>query len=198
MPKLWDETVAAHRRAVRDAILETTWALVNEHGVRSVTMSQIAEETGIGRATLYKYFADVEAILVAWHERHVAGHLERLAELRDRAGDPGDRLEAVLEAYALISHEREHHSAELTALLHRDEQVAHAQRQLHAMIRALVSEAAAIGEVRDDVAPDELATYCLHALAAASSLPSKPAVRRLVTLTLDGLRSLPTATARRR
>src|SRR5919106_6303666 len=133
-------------------------------------MSQIAEETGIGRATLYKYFPDVEAILVAWHERHVAGHLEQLAELCDQAGEAGERLEAVLEAYALISHQRERHGAELAALLHRDEQVARAQRQLNAMIRDLLSEAAATGRVRNDIAPDELATYSLHALAAASTL----------------------------
>ena len=98
MPRLWDETIEAHRRAVRDAILDTTRALVTEHGLLSVTMSRIAEETGIGRATLYKYFPGVEAILLAWHERHVAGHLEHLAELRDRAGGAAERLEAVLEA----------------------------------------------------------------------------------------------------
>ncbi|MDQ3153275.1 MAG: TetR/AcrR family transcriptional regulator, partial [Actinomycetota bacterium] len=56
MPKLWNETIEAHRRAVIDATLDTTWALVTEHGLLSVTMSQIAEKTGIGRATLYKYF----------------------------------------------------------------------------------------------------------------------------------------------
>jgi AcrR family transcriptional regulator len=188
VPRLWDATIAAHRGAVRDAILETTWALVAEHGLRSVTMSQIAEEAGIGRATLYKYFPDVEAILIAWHERHVAGHLEHLAELRDQAGDARERLEAVLEAYALIAHHREHHGAELAAVLHRDEQVAPAQRQLHEMVRELLTEAAMTGDVRNDVAPDELASYCLHALAAASSQPSKAAVRRLVTLTLAGLR----------
>jgi hypothetical protein len=33
----------------------------------------------------------------------------------------------------------------------------------------------------------------LHALAAASSLPSRAAVRRLVTLTLAGLRPSPDA-----
>ena len=46
---------------------------------------------------------------------------------------------------------------------------------------------AATGDVRNDVAPGELASYCLHALAAASGLPSKAAVRRLVTVTLAGL-----------
>jgi AcrR family transcriptional regulator len=185
MPKLWSETIEAHRRAVREAILDTTAALVAEHGLLSVTMSQIAEVTGIGRATLYKYFSGVEAILVAWHERQVTGHLEHLAGVSDQAGDAGERLEAVLEAYALISHE--HHDTELAALVHRGEHIARAQQQLSALIRDLLTEAAVTGDVRDDVAPDELAGYCLHALAAASSLPSKAAVRRLVTVILAGL-----------
>ena len=189
VPKLWNETIEAHRRAVRDATLDTTAALVAEHGLRSVTMSQIAEKTGIGRATLYKYFSDVEAILLAWHNRQITGHLRQLAHVRDQAGDAGERLEAVLEAYALISHESHgHYNTEFVAFLHRDEHVARAQQQVRAMIRDLLIEAIETGDVRDDVAPDELASYCLHALTAASSLPSKAAVRRLLTVTLAGLR----------
>jgi AcrR family transcriptional regulator len=187
MPKLWNETIEAHRREVRDATLDTTAALVAKHGLRSVTMSQIAEETGIGRATLYKYFSGVEAILVAWHERLVTGHLEYLAEVRDQARDAREQLDAVLEAYALIAYE--HHGTELAALLHRGEHVARAQQQLRHMIRDLLTQAVETGDVRGDVAPEELASYCLHALAAAGSLPSKAAVRRLVTVTLAGLRT---------
>ena len=191
VPRLWDDTIQAHRAAVRDAILDTTAALVAEHGLLSVTMSQIAEATGIGRATLYKYFPDVEAILVAWHERQITAHLAQLAELRDQAGDAGQRLQAVLEAYALISHDRFSHQypgPELAALLHRGPHLTHAQRQVHDLIKELLTEVAAAGELRDDVAPDELASYCVHALGAARSLPSKGAVRRLVTVTLAGLR----------
>jgi len=188
VPRLWNDTIDAHRHAVREAVLDTTWTLVAEHGLLSVTMSQIAEETGIGRATLYKYFPDVEAILVAWHERHIAGHLHYLAELRDLAGDAGERLEAVLEAYAVICYHREHHGEELGPLLHRGEHVARAQQQLIDLIRDLLIEVAKTGDLRDDVAPDELASYCLHALTAASSLPGQAAVRRLVTVTLAGLR----------
>ena len=55
------------------------------------------------------------------------------------------------------------------------------------MIRDLISEASKNGDVRDDVAPRELATYCLHALTAARSLPSKTAVHRLLAVTLAGL-----------
>jgi AcrR family transcriptional regulator len=189
MPRLWTETIEAHRREVRDAILDTTAELVAQHGLLSVTMSQIAEETGIGRATLYKYFSDVEAILFAWHERQIAGHLEQLAEVRDQAGDPGERLEAVLEAFALISHESHgHHDTELATFLHRDQQVARAEQQLRHMIRDLLVEGVEARVLRNEVPPDELASYCLHALAAARGLPSKAAVRRLVTVTLAGLR----------
>ena len=175
---------------MRNAILDTTSALVAEHGLRSVTMSQIAEETGIGRATLYKYFPDVEAILRAWHERQIARHLEYLAEVRDQARDARERLEGVLAAYALIRHEAHgHHDADLAAFFHRDEHVARPEQQVRAMIRDLLAEGAAAGELRDDVAPAELASYCLHAVAAARALGSRAAVRRLVTVTLGGLRS---------
>ena len=78
MPRLWKSTVDSHRRQVRDAILDAAASLVNKHGLSSVRMAHVAEETGIGRATLYKYFPDVEAILFAWHERQVTSHLEHV------------------------------------------------------------------------------------------------------------------------
>jgi AcrR family transcriptional regulator len=190
VPKLWNQTIQAHRREVRDAILDTTAALVAEQGRLSVTMSAIAERTGIGRATLYKYFPDVEAIVLAWHERQVTSNLDELAEIRDRAGSAGERLEAVLEAYALIAHASHgHHDSELAAFLHRDDRVAGAQQQVRDMLSELLAQVAATGDIRDDVPAEELAGYCLHALSAARSLPSRAAVRRLVTVTLAGLQS---------
>ncbi|MFE3451936.1 TetR/AcrR family transcriptional regulator [Nonomuraea sp. NPDC059194] len=189
VPRLWNETIEAHRRDVREAILDSTAALVAEHGLRSVTMSQIAEKTGIGRATLYKYFPDVEAILFAWHERQITSHLGHLVHVRDQSGDAGDRLAAVLEAYAVISRESQgRHDPALIALLHQDQHVVRAQRQLFDLVRDLLAEGGAAGVLRDDVSPDELATYCLHALSAAGGLPSEEAVHRLVMVILSGLR----------
>lgn len=189
MPRLWNDTISAHRRAVRDATLDTTAALVAENGLAAVTMSRIAHETGIGRATLYKYFPDVEAILVAWHERQVRDHLAHLAAVADRGGEAKERLRAVLEAFALISHRRP--DTRLAALLHGGAHVARAQEHLSEFVRDLLSEGVASGVVRDDVAPAELAAYCLHALAAASGLSSAAAVRRLVEVTLSGVRPQP-------
>jgi AcrR family transcriptional regulator len=186
VPRLWTDTIDEHRRAVRDATLDAAEALVAERGLLAVTMSQIAERAGIGRATLYKYFPDVDAVLVAWHERQVAAHLETLMAIGGREAPAIERLEAVLEAYALLSHGR--HGNELAALLHRTDHVARAHARLAGFIEELVREAAASGDVRSDVPAAELASYCLHALAGSSRLRSKPAVGRLVKVTLAGLR----------
>lgn len=189
MPKLWNETIASHRSAVRAATLDTTAALVAEHGLSSVSMSQIAKETGISRATLYKYFPDVEAILTAWHERQITAHLQQLTETRDHIGGAHDRLEAVLATFALISHQN--HDTELAALLHRGEHVMRARNHLHGFIEGLITEGVQAGDLRDDVPPAELATFCLHALTSAGNVPSKAAVQRLVSVTLAGLRPAP-------
>ena len=189
MPTLWTDTIDTHRREVREAILHTTVALVSAHGLAAVTMSQIAERTGIGRATLYQYFPGVEPILFAWHQRQIGEHLRQLREIRDQPGTARQRLAAVLGAYALIAHEsRRHAGGELAALVHRDAEVARAQHQLDGFIRELLSQGVRAGQVRNDIAASELAAYCLHALSAAGSLGSKAAVRRLVALTLDALR----------
>jgi AcrR family transcriptional regulator len=181
---LWVATVEEHRQAVREATMEATARLALDHGIAALTMSQVAEEAGIGRATLYKYFPDVESILVAWHERHVEHHLDHLAAVA-AATEPEDRVAAVLTAYALIRHE--HHGGELGALLHRGEHVARAEQRLRDFLRDLLAAGAGAGDVRGDVPPRELAGYCLHALAAAPQLRTKAAVRRLVAVTLAGL-----------
>ncbi len=188
MPKLWSRTVASHQRAVRDATLNTAAALVERHGLRAVTMSQIAKTAGIGRATLYKYFPDVESILAAWHKRQIGAHLERLMAIRKQKGTASKRLEAVLEAHAHIQHRLRHaHATELAVHLHSGAHVNDAQRRLQDFLRELISEGAECGELRDDIPPDELASYCLHALAAASRAPSKSALCRLVAVSMAGL-----------
>lgn len=190
VPKLWKDSIEAHHRDVREAILETTASLAAEHGLRAVTMSWIAKETGIGRATLYKYFSDVETILFSWHEDRVTEHLAYLAEVRRVHDDIGQRLEAVLDAFALITYERPHNT-ELIELLHRHEHIAHAHKHLTQFARELLTEAAHAGAIRGDVSPDELTGYCLHSLGAAAHLQSKAAVHRLVLVIMAGLRPVP-------
>lgn len=189
MPKIWSQTIEAHRDAVREATINATAALVATHGLTGVTMSQIAKDTGVGRATLYKYFPDVESILIAWHDRRIDQHLQELLRVRDQTAGAAERLEAVLTAYAKAISHRGAHDNDIAGMLHRGEHVAAAHQHLREFIRDLIADASAAGSVRQDIPADELTVYCLHALAAATSLHKPAAIHRLIQATLAGIRT---------
>jgi hypothetical protein len=122
------------------------------------------------------YFSDVESIPFS-------------TGARQRVGSARERLEAALEAYALTSDEyRQQPVGDLATRRYRGQGNAWARQRLRWTIRDLLAEAVETGDLRDDVAPDELAIYCMHSLRAASNLSSRAAIRRLITIILAGLR----------
>lgn len=185
MPKLWNETIETHREAVRGAVLDAAAHLIEGHGALGVTMSAIAQEAGIGRATLYKYFPDVESILLSWHERQVQAHLNELLQIKERTAGTRQQLEAVLHAYAFLSRSGRDDAA--AARLHQGGHAGRAQQHLKDFLAELIQEGADAAVFRADTAPDELAAFCLHALGAASVLTSHEAVLRLIKVTMDAL-----------
>jgi AcrR family transcriptional regulator len=185
MPRLWNETIETHRDAVRGAVLDAAARLIAGHGALGVTMSAIAQEAGIGRATLYKYFPDVESILLSWHERQIQAHLNELLHIKERTAGTRQQLEAVLHAYAFLSRSGREDAA--TARLHQGGHTGRAQQHLKDFLAELIQEGADAAVFRNDAAPDELAAFCLHALGAASELTSHEAVLRLVKVTMDAL-----------
>jgi AcrR family transcriptional regulator len=152
-------------------------------------MSRVAEVAGIGRATLYKYFPDVESILLEWHEEQVAGHLDELRRASQSGDGPIQQLRSVLEAFALMTQRGGQHSPSgaLMSLLHRGENVTRAEQSLCELIAHLVAAAVTDGTARDDVPPEQLAWFCLHAAKSAQHLPSQAAVRRMVALIMSAL-----------
>lgn len=188
---MWTETVASHRQVVREAILAAADGLVRDRGFLGVTMSQLAQSSGVSRATLYKYFRDVEQVLAAWHDQRVGEHLAELSAVSSEPGPPDRRLRAVLDAYAQICRNRRQHGADgLADAWHRSDDHDQRQRHLLQLIGGLLCEAAGAGGVRTDVPVDELAGYCVHALAAADG-QDPDAAARLVDVVWAGLTSTP-------
>jgi len=180
----WDHTVDEHRTAQREAIAAAAWALAQAHGPFAITMSQVAEAAGVSRPTLYKYFSDVEAMLTAHHRQHVEAHVAELAGIVNGPGQPGERLERLVVAYAQICHHRARHgSAEVDRLVHSPFELDAAESQLVDLFAEAIREA---DRDRGDLAPPALAAYAVRALAAAADVPRSkvPAVARLV---LDAL-----------
>lgn len=151
-------------------------------------MSAIAERAGIGRATLYKYFSDLGALLDAWHERQVEEHLNRLTVVRDAVTE-AERVSQVLTVYG--SGVRRPDGGELSTLLHSARHVQHARARLVAFLATLLADDVRAGRVRDDVPVDELAAFCVEALDAVVVLSDDDAVERLVRLVLSGIHRTP-------
>lgn len=152
-------------------------------------MSSIAENTGIGRATHYKYFPDVESIFSALHQRHIGHHFEHLNEA-GQGGAAINRLKGALTAYAHIQRERPPPATRPRVGSPAPQRSIgrQAQRELHQMTRELVEDAVSDGAIRDDIPstaspamPSTLSTQPDYA-------PSEAAASRLVTLTVAGMR----------
>ena len=78
----------ARSRATWEAILEAASQILERRGAAALNTNAVAERAGVSIGTLYQYFADKRAILLAAAERELA------------AGAPGDdrRRRALIEA----------------------------------------------------------------------------------------------------
>lgn len=73
----------------------------DKRGDKRTNKGTIEGSPAIGRATTARVLLGCRAILLVWHEGQDTRHLEHVAEVRDQAGEAGERLEV----FALISHE---------------------------------------------------------------------------------------------
>lgn len=182
MPKLWTDTIEAHREAVAEAIFAATARIIAQGGFAALSMARIAQEAGIGRATLYKYFSDLEQLLAAWHEQVIGEHLRMLEGVAAGHSDPRQALEAILTAFAEIR--RTDHGHLPAGMLHSLPHVYQAQDHLRSLLRKHIAAAARQGTVRADVPADDLAGFALAALEQPRGGAGKSAVR-LVLRAMD-------------
>ncbi|MCF7547436.1 TetR/AcrR family transcriptional regulator [Pseudonocardia sp. WMMC193] len=192
MPQLWTETIDAHKKAVREAIFAAVADTIAEAGPAAVTMSGVAARGGISRATIYKYFPDVEALLLAWHEQIVSAHLEHveraLMPIPDDAASELGALRSALQAYAhQIAHGAPGFGGEFAARLHRTDHVQGAEQRLVALLAEHLHHGQSLGAVRGDMPPAELAAYCLSAMNAARRLPEPAALDRLLDVVVGAV-----------
>jgi AcrR family transcriptional regulator len=92
----------------RAAILAQAAALFAQRGYAATTMNDIAEACALSKATLYHYYRDKSALLVAICEEHVATLHALVVEVEARPLPPEARLRALITrfvaAYAGAQH----------------------------------------------------------------------------------------------
>lgn len=137
----------------REAILDAAEVLFVRYGFKKTTVDDVAGEAGVGKGTIYYYFAGKEELLLAYVDRCMAGIHQACRQARERPGHFVDRLTAVMRAKLLGIWDRVHagpHGEEifhslLPKILDRQIQTVCFTREL---IRELLEEAAAQGTVR--------------------------------------------------
>lgn len=108
----WDRARTDHRTRQSRSIAASALALIVEHGASGLTMAGIAAAAGISRQTLYRYYGDVDAVLLQVAEL-VAMHDDHFEATVLAPGDPGTQLDAFVRTFV---HEGEHHAEHPAAL----------------------------------------------------------------------------------
>ncbi|MEV8610376.1 helix-turn-helix domain-containing protein [Amycolatopsis sp. NPDC051373] len=131
-----------------EKILDAAEAVFDEHGP-AVSIELVAKRAGVGLGTVYRRFADKQALLSALVERL----LVQAVEVADRhAGTPDGLVTYLFEVGALLAR----HSGSV-ARMWSDEQVADLVERSRTAQAALVAQARQHGVVRADLTPEDVA-----------------------------------------
>jgi len=183
----------AKPRAVRadaqrslDSILQAARAVFATSGV-DAPVREIAETAGVGLGTLYRHFPQRADLIAAVFRREIDACADAAAALAAEH-EPFEALASWMQRYAAFVAAKRG----LAAALHSgdpafDNLPGHFDARLRPAVRTLIAKAAAAGEVRSDIDPDELlgavASLCMSSYNAG---PGR--AERMVALLVDGLR----------
>jgi AcrR family transcriptional regulator len=178
--------VRADAQRNTDALLEAALAVFATSGV-DAPVREIAEKAGVGVGTVYRHFPQ-RSDLIAAVFRHEVDACADAAPVLAAEHEPGEALARWMQRYAaFIAAKRG-----LAAALHSgnpafDTLPAYFEKRLRPALRTLLEAAAAAGEMRADVEPDDLLGAVARLCMQANNDGSAHA-QRMVALLVDGLR----------
>jgi len=181
-----DRRVRADAQRNLDALLQAAKAVFATSGV-DAPVREIAEQAGLGVGTVYRHFPQRSDLIAAVFRREIDACAAE-APILAAEYPPFEALARWMQRYAaFIATKRG-----LATALHSgnpafDPLPAYFQQRLQPAFRALLDSAAAAGEVRADVDPEDLlgavASLCM---SAHNDGPGR--AERMVALLVDGLR----------
>ncbi|MEU1973406.1 helix-turn-helix domain-containing protein [Microbacterium sp. NPDC019599] len=174
----------ADAEANREKLLDAAAGLFAEQGVEA-PFALIAERAGVGKGTLYRHFADRDAVIVGLGERARA----RFAEIGEEAASVASAWDAIL-VYIDGVVAMYVDMPWLVAIRPRARQLVPLDESAEEAMSAIIDRAWAEGSLRDDVDLDDL-QYVPALLSGLVDLPEPrraTVLARLRAIVLDGLR----------
>lgn len=160
------------------AILEATARILVDDGFDKLNTNRVAEVAGVSIGSLYQYFPNKQALVLALAEEHIGREIARLAgmtlELQKLPLIEATRkcIHAIFEAFAV---DAELHRAIVTDVVHVGEPLVRAlQAQAEAVVRG------ALERRRDEILPTDLDLAAFFLVSAVDAI-----VIRALTLSGD-------------
>lgn len=171
----------------RERLIEAAKAAFRDIGP-DVSLDEIARRAGLGIGTLYRHFPTRDAIVVAVYRREVG----RLADSAPRllaSAPPGEALRQWMRLFVDYVATKRVMAAALSAIVGgAGELYAASGAQITGAMTLLVERAAAAGDIRPDVDPDDLLRALVGFTFGNSSPAWQASALRLIDLLMDGLR----------
>jgi AcrR family transcriptional regulator len=179
-----ERSLRADARRNRESVLDAAGELFAQRG-DAVQMDEIAERAGLGVGTLYRHFADKQALLAAIIGRRFEA-MTTLARAAGEAEDPWAAFETLLYGY-LESAQAD--AAFRFALLGPQEpswdDIAAEKTDFSTITERIVQRAIDAGRLREDFRGDD---FVLITRGAMANMTGAGDWRRHVTLLLEGIR----------
>jgi AcrR family transcriptional regulator len=174
----------------RERVLEAAKAVFSQGGPEA-SLETVARRAGVGIGTLYRHFPTREALYEAVY-RHEVEQLVELARHLEAEAAPVEALRRWLQAGVEFMATKKGMAAALAmAAQGSPDLVAYSVDRLTGAMGELLQRAAAAGEVRDDIGPEDL-LRTLVGMCYAHDRPGWQAkVLRLIDVFIDGLRQRP-------
>jgi AcrR family transcriptional regulator len=162
------------RRGVADRIIDETLVLVSERGLGNVTMTEIAERTGVARQTLYNHYPDVEQIVIAGTERYAQNGFAHLVGLLEATGSAEGKIDLLVRhTVAGVNHG---HGVDDVRSALSPEGRAHLDRHqaaFRSLVASIISDGVVDGTFDSSIDPDRHAVLVQGVLLSASDLSAE-------------------------
>jgi len=177
----------------RERVLEAAKAVFSQGGPKA-GLEAVARQAGVGIGTLYRHFPTREALYEAVYRQEVE-QLVELARHLEAETPPVEAVRRWLQAGVEFMATKKGMAAALAmAAQGSPDLVAYSLDRLTRAVGELLQRAAAAGEVRADIDPEDLLRALVGMCYAYDGTAWQPKVLRLIDVFVDGLRQRPDKT----
>lgn len=161
MPRITEPTVAEHRAARERALLDAAHELLTETG-EAPSLSRVAERAGLGRTTMYQYFASRQELLQAMVRDVYPRWTARISGAMDQAPTEADRLMAYAVANVSLVAEGAHAVGSALAALAPGEELDEQATRMHREVQEPLVRTLERLEVESPAEVAELVNAVVH------------------------------------